>query len=60
MRQVASSVSGKFDVVLSFDNSVAHLLNDSDIRRAFQEFVNVLRRGGVVLCSVRVRQRSTW
>jgi SAM-dependent methyltransferase len=53
MRQVRSSVSGMFDVVLAFDNSVAHLLNDDDIRIAFQEFLAVLRPGGVFLCSVR-------
>jgi glycine/sarcosine N-methyltransferase len=28
MRQVRSSVSGSFDVVLAFDNSVSHLLTD--------------------------------
>jgi SAM-dependent methyltransferase len=53
MREVASSVSGTFDVVLAFDNSVAHLLNDNDLRAAFQQFLRVLRPGGVVLCSVR-------
>jgi SAM-dependent methyltransferase len=53
MRQVGSSVSGTFDVVLAFDNSLAHLLNDDDLRTAFQEFLAVLRPGGVFLCSVR-------
>jgi SAM-dependent methyltransferase len=53
MRQVASSVSGAFDVVLAFDNSVPHLLNDNDLSAAFQQFLNVLRPGGVFLCSVR-------
>ena len=53
MREVASSVSGAFDVVLAFDNSVAHLLNDNDLRAAFQQFLRVLRPGGVFLCSVR-------
>jgi len=53
MREVASSVSGAFDVVLAFDNSVAHLLNDNDLRAAFQQFLSVLRPGGVFLCSVR-------
>ena len=52
MRQVASSVSRSFDVVLAFDNSVAHLLDD-DICAAFQQFLTVLRPGGVFLCSVR-------
>jgi len=53
MRQVGASVSGTFDVVLAFDNSVSHLLNDSDLRTAFQEFLAVLRPGGVFFCSVR-------
>jgi SAM-dependent methyltransferase len=53
MREVASSVTGAFDVVLAFDNSIAHLLNDNDLRAAFQQFLRVLRPGGVFLCSVR-------
>jgi 2-polyprenyl-3-methyl-5-hydroxy-6-metoxy-1,4-benzoquinol methylase len=38
MRHVASSVSGLFDVVLAFDNSLAHLLNDNDFSAAFRHF----------------------
>jgi SAM-dependent methyltransferase len=53
MRQVHSSVLGAFDVVIAFDNSVAHLLNDDDLRTAFQEFLAVLRPGGAFMCSVR-------
>jgi SAM-dependent methyltransferase len=53
MRQVASSVSGSFDVVLAFDNSLPHLLDDNDLCAAFQQVMNVLRPGGVFLCSVR-------
>ena len=53
MRRVKESVSGEFDVVLVFDNSLPHLLSDNDLRTAFQEFVAVLRPGGVFLCSVR-------
>jgi SAM-dependent methyltransferase len=53
MRQVGASVSGTFDVVLAFDNSVAHLLNDDELLTAFQEFLAVLRPGGAFLCSVR-------
>ena len=53
MRGVKDSVSGEFDVVLAFDNSLAHLLGDDDLRTAFREFVAVLRPGGLFLCSVR-------
>ncbi len=53
MRHVGSSVSGSFDVVLAFDNSVAHLLTDDDLRTAFRQFLGALRPGGVFLCSVR-------
>ena len=53
MRSIASKVSGVFDVVLVFDNSLPHLLNDEDLGTAFREFLNVLRPGGVFLCSVR-------
>jgi SAM-dependent methyltransferase len=53
MRQVASSVSASFDVVLAFDNSVPHLLSDNDLLAAFQQFLKVHRPGGVFLCSVR-------
>ena len=53
MRQVGSSLVGSFDVVLAFDNSVAHLLTDDDLRAAFRQFLGALRPGGVFLCSVR-------
>jgi SAM-dependent methyltransferase len=53
MRSVASGVSGSFDIVLAFDNSLAHLLDDNDLSAAFQQFLRVLRPGGVFLCSVR-------
>lgn len=53
MRQVGSCVSGAFDAVLAFDNSVTHLLNDDDLRTAFGQFLWALRPGGVFLCSVR-------
>ena len=53
MRYVAASVSGPFDVVLAFDNSIPHLTSDSDIRAALQEFRRVLHPDGLCLCSVR-------
>jgi SAM-dependent methyltransferase len=38
MRRVQESVSGEFDVVLVFDNSLAHLLSDDDLRMRFRNF----------------------
>jgi glycine/sarcosine N-methyltransferase len=38
MRHVAASVSGLFDVVLAIDNSLPHLISDSDVCVALQEF----------------------
>jgi SAM-dependent methyltransferase len=53
MRRVADSVSGPFDVVAALDNSLPHLLSDGDIEAAFRQFREVLRPGGLGLCSVR-------
>jgi len=53
MRCVAASVTGSFDVVLAFDNSIPHLITDADILAALRQFIEVLRRGGVCACSVR-------
>jgi SAM-dependent methyltransferase len=53
MRAVAETVAAPFDVVLAFDNSVPHLLSDTDIELAFRQFHTVLRPGGALLCSVR-------
>lgn len=53
MRTVGSTVHGSFDVVLAFDNSLAHLLNDEELHTAFVEFFQVLRPRGIFMCSVR-------
>jgi SAM-dependent methyltransferase len=53
MRQVGSTVHASFDVVLAFDNSLAHLLNDEELRTAFLGFFQVLRPRGIFMCSVR-------
>ena len=53
MRSVAESVSDQFDVVVAFDNSIPHLLNDGEIEATFREFRKVLRPSGLCLCSVR-------
>lgn len=42
-----------FDVVISCDNSVPHLLTDDDLLLAFQQFFACVRPGGGCLISVR-------
>jgi glycine/sarcosine N-methyltransferase len=53
MRHTRAKVTGDFDVVMAFDNSVPHLLTDEEILAAFGQFRSVLRPGGVFICSVR-------
>lgn len=53
MRNLVDSVGGPFDAVICFDNSVPHLLADSEIREAFAGFKEVLSRDGLLLLSVR-------
>ena len=43
----------QFDVVISCDNSVPHLLSDEDIFTAFQQFYDSIRPGGGCIISVR-------
>jgi 2-polyprenyl-3-methyl-5-hydroxy-6-metoxy-1,4-benzoquinol methylase len=59
MRTVQTSVTGLFDAVIAFDNSVPHLLSDADILSAFRAFYACLRPGGVCLLSVRDYERVT-
>jgi SAM-dependent methyltransferase len=58
MRTLASSVGRSFDVVIAFDNSLAHLISDDELLAAFGEFLTVLRPGGIFLCSVRDYDQS--
>jgi|SRR5581483_8686117 len=53
MRRAFDHHGGGFDVVLSGDNSVPHLLTDADISTAFAEFFACLRPGGLCIISVR-------
>jgi SAM-dependent methyltransferase len=47
-----------FDVVLSADNSVPHLLTERDIEDAFSAFHRCARPGGLVIVSVRDYERE--
>lgn len=53
MREVHTHHQRDFDVVLVFDNAVPHLLSDSDLLQAFQQFYLCTRRGGLCFISVR-------
>ena len=47
------SVEGVFDVVISCDNAVPHLLSDDDLAQAFRAMRSKLRPGGLLLITVR-------
>ena len=46
-------VEGAFDVVISCDNAIPHLLTDDDLSQAFRAMRSKLRPGGLLLISVR-------
>ena len=53
MRDLSDSVTGPFDAVISFDNSLPHLLSDVDIAKALSGFRKILTPEGLLLLSVR-------
>ena len=53
MREAFIHHAGQFDVVISCDNSVPHLLTDQDILAAFRQFHQCTRPGGGCIVSVR-------
>lgn len=53
MRKVHEVFPGPFDVVISCDNSIPHLLSDADILEAFKQFYQCTKEGGLCLVSVR-------
>lgn len=53
MRDVSKSFEGQFDIVLSADNSIPHLLDDEDILRAFKEFYALTNSDGGCVVTVR-------
>ncbi|HEY8504178.1 MAG TPA: class I SAM-dependent methyltransferase [Gemmataceae bacterium] len=58
MRAASRHHRGPFDVVLSCDNSVPHLLTDADILAALREMFACARPGGGCLLSVRDYDRE--
>jgi SAM-dependent methyltransferase len=53
MRDAFSHHQRQFDLVISADNSVPHLLTDQDILTAFRQFYACVRPGGGCLITVR-------
>ena len=46
-------VKGEFDVVISCDNAIPHLLTEDDLARALRAMRSKLRPGGLLLISIR-------
>jgi len=53
MRTLASDVPGDFDIVLSCDNSVPHLVQDDELKAAARGMWAKLRPGGTLIVSMR-------
>ena len=53
MRKSFEHHQKQFDILISCDNSVPHLLTDSDILIAFKEFYNCLKPGGGCIITLR-------
>lgn len=53
LRRCDEAHASSFDVVLSADNSIPHLLNDRDIGTGFQAMFRCTRPGGLVVITVR-------
>ncbi len=53
MRALATAVAGTFDVVISCDNALPHLLTDDDLLAAARGMMARLRPGGLALISIR-------
>ena len=52
------SVPGTFDVVISCDNAIPHLLTDSEVRRALASMHAKLRAQGLLVVSIRDYDRA--
>ncbi|MCM3112382.1 class I SAM-dependent DNA methyltransferase [Lederbergia lenta] len=53
LRSLQKDVGGVFDVVLSADNALPHLLTDEDLSLAFQNLSSKLRQNGVLILTLR-------
>lgn len=53
LRTLDDVVAGPFDVAISFDNALPHLLTDDELAAALSILHGVLRPGGLLLASIR-------
>ena len=53
MRCLDTQISGDFDIVLSCDNALPHLLDDADLTQAVRAMRTKLRPDGLLLISIR-------
>lgn len=53
LRTLDTQVTGTFDVVISFDNALPHLLTDADLLKATRGMASKLASGGLLLASIR-------
>jgi SAM-dependent methyltransferase len=51
--QLEAQVDGQFDVVLAFDNALAHFLADSDLQSAVRNMASKIAPGGLWMASIR-------
>jgi SAM-dependent methyltransferase len=58
LRNAAQHHGNGFDVVISADNSLPHLLTDDDLLRAFKEMLGCLLGGGGCIVSIRDYERE--
>ncbi|GIN71573.1 hypothetical protein J14TS2_20480 [Bacillus sp. J14TS2] len=52
-RALEQEVSGVFNVVMSADNAISHLLNDEDLHLAFKNMNSKLVKNGLLLLTIR-------
>ncbi len=53
LRTLAEQVPESFDAVIAMDNALPHLIDESDLRRALGNLRAKLRRGGLLIASIR-------
>lgn len=52
-RTLNKNIKGTFDVVLSADNSIPHLLNEDDLRQTANQLYTKVRPGGMLIITMR-------